>query len=949
MKKIISTLLLLTVCISAFSQQIVTTIPTFIDPNDSAIVIVDLNQMDSSIAHVANLKTDAKAGLDMYIWTWNPKEHPAGHPYVNGLGSQAWKNSNPALKMKALGNMKYQYTFKPTLLAWYSTDTTNAYSRGLSFLVKPLDGGGYGDPDRKSDDINVPILRPGLNVSIVSHPAPFYFASNSSQIQINGECTINANLSIEVNGTQVIQQNNTKLLSYTLDMNGYSPGTVEVILNASQGGNTAADTLTFLIRGNTPVQALPAGSKEGISYPTNSSVLLQLRAPNKDFIYVIGDFNNWTPNPAYEMKKTPDNNYFWIEITGLTPGEQYRFQYSIDSVDLRVADPYSELILDKWEDQWINNATYPNLLAYPQAKTSDAVSVIQPGRTPYAWDNSISFQKPAKEELVCYELLIRDWDARHSFQSVIDRLDYLDKLGVNAIKLMPVMEFEGNNSWGYNPMFMFAVDKYYGTREKLKELVDECHRRGMAVILDIVLNHQFGQSPLVRMYNVGGYGEPTPDNPWFNVTPKHDFNVGYDMNHESSSTRYFSKRVFRYWVEEFKVDGFRLDLSKGFTQNNTLGNVGAWGQYDQSRVDILQDYGNEVWSIDPNTYMILEHFADNSEEIELSNRGFMLWGNLNHDYNEAMMGYGSNLNGAMASVRGWNNNYLVSYAESHDEERVMYKTLQFGRVQGNYNIKQLSTALDRAEMIPVFLFSIPGPKMMWAHGELGYDVSIDDPCRICEKAILWNYLNEPDRRAVYRSYQMMIKLKTEHPAIFSNEPTVRGLNSFLKFLKYENNGDHLLVYGNFDANPTNVQPFFPLTGWWYDIATGDSLNVTDVNMSISYAPGEYHVYSNRKWFSAVDIPIGVEENLITNKVEGIRVGPNPFDDHLNFYMPDGWNIKEAKLTLLNSLGQVVYQGTHSVTNAQFSWNADQLAVSQMYIYRVRAGNNIYTGRLLRKN
>ena len=68
--------------------------------------------------------------------------------------------------------------------------------------------------------------------------------------------------------------------------------------------------------------------------------------------------------------------------------------------------------------------------------------------------------------------------------------------------------------------------------------------------------------------------------------------MGYDLNHESSATRYFSKRVMQYWLEEYKIDGFRFDLSKGFTQVDNLNNVGAWGSYDASRIAIWKDYNN---------------------------------------------------------------------------------------------------------------------------------------------------------------------------------------------------------------------------------------------------------------------------------------------------------------------------------------------------------------------
>ncbi len=111
----------------------------------------------------------------------------------------------------------------------------------------------------------------------------------------------------------------------------------------------------------------------------------------------------------------------------------------------------------------------------------------------------------------------------------------------------------------------------------------------------------------------------------------------------------------------------------------------------------------------------------NSEETVLSNYGMMLWGNMNYDYNEATMGYVSNLTGATYKSRGWSDMHLVSYMESHDEERLMYKNLQYGNSSGTYNIKFFPIAIQRMKLAGVFYFTIPGPKMIWQFGELGYD------------------------------------------------------------------------------------------------------------------------------------------------------------------------------------------------------------------------------------
>lgn len=150
---------LLTVGMSAFAQ--VTTEPAEdIDPTQPLKIIVDISQLDASKDYVQNLQADAAAGMDLYIWTWSPYEFPAGSAKANGTGSQAWKSSNELLKMTKEAENIYSYTLTPT--EFYEVDAATVYDKDIGFLVKPKDGGGYGDPDRKSDDLTVPIDPPKL-------------------------------------------------------------------------------------------------------------------------------------------------------------------------------------------------------------------------------------------------------------------------------------------------------------------------------------------------------------------------------------------------------------------------------------------------------------------------------------------------------------------------------------------------------------------------------------------------------------------------------------------------------------------------------------------------------------------------------------------------------------------------------------------------------------------
>ncbi|MCZ4242648.1 alpha-amylase family glycosyl hydrolase [Pedobacter punctiformis] len=590
-----------------------------------------------------------------------------------------------------------------------------------------------------------------------------------------------------------------------------------------------------------PSTELPAGAKDGVAFINNgTSAIVTLYAPGKTSVSLIGEFNNWSSSAGI-MKKTSDGNYWWIQVDNLNPATEYAYQFLVNET-LKVADPYCEKILDADNDKYIAVATYPNLKAYPTGKTSGIVSVMQANQPVYTWKNT-SFTRPDKSNLVIYELLVRDFTSDHNYASTLAKLDYLSNLGINAIELMPVNEFEGNLSWGYNPSFYFAPDKYYGTKTALQNFIDECHGRGIAVIMDMVLNHSFGQSPMVQLYFDGK--KPTSDSPWFNIDAKHPYNVGYDFNHESAATKYFAKNVMKFWMQQYKIDGFRFDLSKGFTQKVSADDA-SFAAYDAGRVAIWKEYNNYIKSIDPNNfYVILEHFADATEEKVLADEGMMLWNNMNYNMNEATMGWlgNSDFSWGFYAKHGFSkSDHLVGYIESHDEERLNFKNITYGNASGNYVIKaNLPTSLKRQEMAATFMLSIPGPKMIWQFGELGYDISIDFNGRTGEKPIKWDYFTDVNRKALYDVYSKLIKLKKNN-TIFNSTSSTYNLTGGIKYIKLTEAANTVFVVGNFDVVPQPANIDFGASGNWID-AFGSNVNLTSSTYTATLAPGEYHIFS----------------------------------------------------------------------------------------------------------
>lgn len=707
-----------------------------------------------------------------------------------------------------------------------------------------------GYPEHKNadgSDIFVTVYDPVLNVKIMSPSKREPLASQNEVLAVCVEALKSDIVELYL-GNDFLTSDTAKSIAYPLELQGYSPGSYWVKAVARQGGATARDSVRIFLRGPVTVADLPAGMKNGINYIDNQTVTLVLHDPaaKKSFAFAIGEHSNWGPDGAGYMNRTPDGKHYWVTLTGLQPQKEYAYQYYVDG-KLKLADPYSDKVLDPWNDRWIPSTTYPGLKAYPFDLTTGVVSVFETGRQAYNWQVP-AFVPPAvhatQSDLVIYELLLRDFTEEKNLTAAMAHLDYLKDLGVNAIELMPVMEFDGNESWGYAPNFFFAPDKYYGTREMYKQFVDACHQRGMAVILDIVMNHAFGQCPLVQMYWADG--QPAADNPWLNPEATHPFNVGYDFNHESPYTRQFFKDVLAFWLTEYRFDGFRFDLSKGLTQKYSGNDVAAWSQYDQSRINILTDYYNHIKSVNPNAYVILEHFANNDEEVVLANTGMLLWSGMHNQYKQVGIGWpdNSNLSWAYHASRGFTYPNLIDYMENHDEERIMFEALSWGNASGGYNLKDTLTAVGHQEMAAVLFMGIPGPKMLWQFGEMGYDYSIQyGGERTANKPPRWDYAGKFSRERLMRVYAAMATLQKSDAFRFGSY--THDLSGTGKRMWIAHGSMNVSIAANMGVSGFDMAPGFAAAGTWYDYFTGESINISDpAGHTFYFGPGKYRVFTS---------------------------------------------------------------------------------------------------------
>jgi len=517
-------------------------------------------------------------------------------------------------------------------------------------------------------------------------------------------------------------------------------------------------------------------------------------------------------------------------------------------------------------------------------------------------------------------------------------------------------------------MTYFAPDKYYGTKDDLKKFIDACHQNGIAVIQDIVLNHAYNSNSMAQMYWDNANNRPAANNPWFNVQSNFanpDAHWGNDFNHESKATQYFVDRVLQYWLTEFKIDGFRFDFTKGFGNNPKPATGDTWGSaYDADRIRLLKRMVDKVWSYDPTAIMIFEHLAENREDQELAQYGILMWGNMNSAYNQATMGYPTNpswdFSGISYKQRNWNVPNLDGYMESHDEERLMYKNLTYGKSSGSYNVKDLATALNRIKLAATFFITVPGPKMIWQFGELGYDYSIDYNGRLGQKPIPWadglNYYSNTDRKSLFNTFAALIRLKKIYPAFSSTEFTLNASGA-TKSLYINHSPMNVAIIGNFDVVSQNASVSFPNVGKWYEFFSGDSSDVSNVNTQFNLLPGEYRLYTSVRIPKASDLVTDIKEvEELPTEFRLEQNYPNPFNpetvisyqlavsSHVSLKIYDLLGREVA--TLVNEVQPAgIHHSQFSIRNLPAGRQGSQLS-SGVYLYRIQTGQFVQSKKMI---
>lgn len=790
--------------IEVVEKELISTLPTFV-VDDATDIVVTISTEGSALEDFAG---------DIYAHTGvltNLSNSSSDWKYV----PFGWSVNNDKCKMRRADKNTYTMTITGGARSFYGVPSTEQIL-SLAFVFRSADGSK--ELKNNGNDIFVELAQPGLDVRICSPENRAIWLNNAVYtLKVASKDASFVALYASTTESEPLAQTSTNAdIAYRFTTTAYED--LCFIAVAANGTETVRDTLFATVLSPTVSQARPSGATDGVSVDGTSATFV-LYAPQKESVVLLGDFNSFAVTNLYQMKR--DGDYFWTRVEGLQSGKEYAYQYLVDG-QVRVADPYCTKILDPWNDKYISAATYPSLRNYPVNQTTGIVSTFTVDESEYGW-SSATYTRPRQRTLAVYELLIRDFTTEGTISAVTARLDYLQELGINAVELMPVQEFDGNDSWGYNPCFYFAPDKVYGTPDDYKHFIDECHSRGIAVILDVVFNHATGQFPWAKMW-AGQDGSVSDANPFFNKVAKHPYNVFNDFNHEYAKTRSYFKDVLRYWLEEYHIDGFRFDLSKGFTQNASGSDVGKWGNYDASRIAIIKDYADAIRAVDPTAYIILEHFAQDREENELASyRDIMLWRNAVSGYSETVMGWPTNSNFASVSAAG-----RMGYIESHDEERVAYKAKTYGQ---SFVKNDLQRIVDHLIGAYALHFLSPESKMMWQMGELGYDYSIDYNDRTGRKPVKWDYLDVAERKQLHDAVGKIISFRTSHSAMYNattapQKWAVAAGNMAAKTLVYSTSAGSVVVVANFTSAESPVSCTLPEAGVWRNLLDNTTVDIS---------------------------------------------------------------------------------------------------------------------------
>lgn len=542
--------------------------------------------------------------------------------------------------------------------------------------------------------------------------------------------------------------------------------------------------------------------------PMSNSIEFNLFAPYNEKVSLVGSFSDWEEVP---MKKGKDG-YFRVNVALKDGTYEYKFRVQSKSWFF---EP------DQWVD--VTDPYAPDVNG--NSASENAIAQIKDGERivdTYVWQNDAQ-PLPADHELVIYELHVSDFSggeadekARGRYKHVIEKLDYLSELGINAIELMPLKEYPGDYSWGYNPRHFFATETSYGTTAELKQLIDECHGRGIRVIVDGIYNHSESSAPLTQIdHDYWYHHEPRdPDNNW---GPEFNYEH-YDENLETYPARKFIGEAVRFWVSEYHIDGIRYDAARQIANYDFM----HWVVQEAK-----QTAGSKPF------YNVAEHIPETPSITNVDGPMDGCWhDSFYHCIVEHICGDTFDLERLKDAIDAKRQGFLgatnvVNYLTNHDHDRVLAEL-------GDRQILD-EAAFRRLRLGAALLMTAMGVPLIWMGEEFGeFKHKTTDPSKID-----WTLLGGDLNRGLFEYYKGLIALRKSNHALYTENVEFFHENPDAKVLAYtrwNDEGSRVVVIANFSDQflAGYTLPEFPEDGTWhewtgnYDVEVGDRTLTTDL-------------------------------------------------------------------------------------------------------------------------
>lgn len=909
-----------------------------------------------------SLQLFAQSSEDSVTITFRAHQ-PAGNTlFVPGQFNNWGPNSNGSISLGAPSQMEYNvaldayvktYTFK------IHDNTDPRRTMGDSVFMYKFNKGGsssgwYSDPlnpEQNPTDNNNSVLR--LTRLFFFQPYMHLTGSDIDRIvigivQANSDTLKQIRFYFTASGSsEIVMDDVTPYFNLTLRILDYTPSEpipknsyLKLVAVTTKGDSVVYQKTPAVVQ----LHPLPSYAKHGVTLAgphSGDSTTFRLQVPGKTTVAlrIAPAGNPLGLAPPMTMYKSPLGNDWWLNVK-LLPNTQYEYVYELDG-GKQITDPFGRYV-----------GTYGTLFS----TGAEGLSADN-----FLWTDS-GYQRPPLNKLIIYEMHIGEFAGGYygkqagtaGFSDLKTLIPYFDSLGVNAIELMPITDYgnvgRSGHSWGYDVNSYFALEPAYGTARQLKELINEAHRHGIAVILDVVFNHQNDTGPLWQML---------PDeaaNPYFKANNDLRYNEDplfffKDMDHWTAETQELILTNLRMWIDEFRIDGFRYDFTQGIGWNYDLPKVGILGW--ANAIDTL--YKGQI-------YQIAEHLPESPALLYYSGLTSG-WHDAFRDeiFNEARFKDRSllNIENFVLDLHAYQSNdtpaYPYNYANrtepvnatiTHDEQSLIYEMTQFQGVS-------VAEAVQRDKLYGAFPFLSLGIPMLW----MGQEFSAprgwpSGDLKLSYRPLEWDWLLVQRGIDHFKWYKTLVTQRLKNPALYQGQ---------LKRL-YRYDAAKVLVWG-FEDTATNskvmcVANLSPLNqtptnlpwlgaGKWYDIFDQTVFDVSGNSVaSFPLQPFTIKVYSN-KTNSELGITSVKQQSQTTPTEFRLEQNyPNPFNPTttIAYQVPASGHVL---LTVYDIVGRKVATLVDEVQSAgryATFFDASSLA-SGVYFYKLTTGNYTQVKRM----